>query len=34
VPPGRIATEVAALGGVKDSGLGREGAKDRIEDYF
>ena len=31
-PPGQIATEVAPLGGVKDSGLGRKGSEYGIED--
>lgn len=30
---GLISTEVAAFGGVKESGLGREGSKYGIEDY-
>src|SRR5262249_59034951 len=30
---GIISTEIAPFGGVKESGLGREGSKDRIEDY-
>ena len=32
MPPGQIATEVAPLGGVKDSGLGREGGQYGIQD--
>jgi succinate-semialdehyde dehydrogenase/glutarate-semialdehyde dehydrogenase len=31
---GIISTEVAPFGGVKESGLGREGAKYGIEDYL
>jgi succinate-semialdehyde dehydrogenase/glutarate-semialdehyde dehydrogenase len=31
---GIISTEVAPFGGVKSSGLGREGSKDGIEDYL
>jgi succinate-semialdehyde dehydrogenase/glutarate-semialdehyde dehydrogenase len=34
MPPGQIVTEVAPLGGVKDSGLGREGSKYGIEEYL
>ena len=33
VTTGLISTEVAPFGGVKESGLGREGAKYGIEDY-
>jgi acyl-CoA reductase-like NAD-dependent aldehyde dehydrogenase len=32
MPPGQIATEVAPLGGVKDSRLVRKGSKYGIED--
>ncbi|HHM1406499.1 TPA: aldehyde dehydrogenase family protein, partial [Klebsiella pneumoniae] len=32
--PGIISTEVAPFGGVKASGLGREGSKYGIEDYL
>jgi succinate-semialdehyde dehydrogenase/glutarate-semialdehyde dehydrogenase len=31
---GILSTEVAPFGGVKDSGLGREGSKYGIEDYI
>jgi succinate-semialdehyde dehydrogenase/glutarate-semialdehyde dehydrogenase len=31
---GMISTEVAPFGGVKESGLGREGSKYGIEDYL
>jgi len=31
---GLISTEVAPFGGVKESGLGREGSKHGIEDYL
>ena len=31
---GIISTEVAPFGGVKESGLGREGSKYGIEDYL
>jgi succinate-semialdehyde dehydrogenase/glutarate-semialdehyde dehydrogenase len=31
---GLISTEVAPFGGVKQSGLGREGSKYGIEDYL
>lgn len=31
---GIISTEVAPFGGVKESGLGQEGAKDEMEDYL
>ena len=31
---GMISTEVAPFGGVKSSGLGREGSKYGIEDYL
>jgi len=30
----RISTEVAPFGGVKESGIGREGSKYGIEDYL
>jgi succinate-semialdehyde dehydrogenase/glutarate-semialdehyde dehydrogenase len=30
---GRISTEVAPFGGVKQSGFGREGSRHGIEDY-
>jgi succinate-semialdehyde dehydrogenase / glutarate-semialdehyde dehydrogenase len=30
---GRVSTEVAPFGGVKESGLGREGSKYGIDDY-
>ena len=31
---GLISTEVAPFGGVKESGIGREGSKYGIEDYL
>ena len=31
---GIISTEVAPFGGIKESGLGREGSKYGIEDYL
>ena len=34
VNTGLISTEVAPFGGVKESGLGREGSKYGIEDYL
>ena len=34
VNEGLISTEVAPFGGLKQSGLGREGAKDGIDDYI
>ena len=34
MPPSQIATGVAPLGGVKDSGLRREGSKYGIEEYL
>jgi succinate-semialdehyde dehydrogenase/glutarate-semialdehyde dehydrogenase len=34
MPPGQIVTEVAPLGGVKDSRLRREGSKYGIEEYL
>ena len=34
VNEGIISTEVAPFGGVKESGLGREGSKYGIEDYL
>ena len=34
VNEGMISTEVAPFGGVKSSGLGREGSKYGIEDYL
>jgi succinate-semialdehyde dehydrogenase/glutarate-semialdehyde dehydrogenase len=34
VNTGLISTEVAPFGGVKSSGLGREGSKYGIEDYM
>ena len=32
--PGMITTEVAPFGGVKESGMGREGSKYGVEDYL
>jgi succinate-semialdehyde dehydrogenase/glutarate-semialdehyde dehydrogenase len=34
MPPGQIATEVAPLGGVRDSRLVRKGSKYGIEEYL
>ena len=34
VNTGLISTEVAPFGGVKESGIGREGSKYGIEDYL
>lgn len=34
VNTGSISTETAPFGGVKESGLGREGAHDGIEEYL
>lgn len=34
VNTGLISTEVAPFGGIKQSGLGREGSKYGIEDYL
>lgn len=34
VNEGMISTEVAPFGGVKNSGLGREGSKYGVEDYL
>ena len=34
VNTGLISTEVAPFGGVKESGVGREGSKYGIEDYI
>ena len=34
VNEGLISTEVAPFGGVKESGLGREGSKYGIQDYM
>ena len=34
VNEGIISTEVAPFGGVKESGIGREGSKYGIEDYL
>ena len=31
---GLVSTEIAPFGGVKESGLGREGSKYGIEDYL
>ena len=34
VNEGIVSTEVAPFGGVKDSGIGREGSKYGVEDYI
>lgn len=34
VNTGLISTEAAPFGGVKDSGLGREGSRHGLEDYM
>ena len=34
VNEGLISTEVAPFGGVKDSGMGKEGSKYGVEDYL